>query len=114
VILPLKCLLAFLIAFYFWKNDSLVSIRRIPMLLILEGLVYIGLQMMTRRIQIVGKWWDWIYYFGLLSIMIPVTFADQANLSTWNLVTDGGTVLLIVPAMIDLYKLIIKWEKKKV
>jgi hypothetical protein len=69
--------------------------------------------MITRRIQIVGYWWDWIYYFGLLSIMIPVTFADRANLATWNLIPDWGAFLLILPAVIDLFKLILKWERKK-
>ena len=91
----------------------MASIRRIPMWLIFSGLVYIALQMLSRRLNIVGQWWDWMYYFGLLSIMIPVTFADQEHLSVWNIVTDLGTILLILPAGIDLFKLLIKWEKKR-
>jgi hypothetical protein len=31
----------------------------------------------------------------------------------WNIVTDLGTILLILPAGIDLFKLLIKWEKKR-
>jgi hypothetical protein len=106
--------LAVLIAAYFWQYDSFASIRRIPIILIFEGLAYIGLQMMTRKIQIIGRWWDWLYYFGLLSIMIPVIFADKDNIWIWNLITDAGTFLLIFPACIDLFKLLFKWEKKQV
>jgi hypothetical protein len=47
-----------------------------------------------------------VYYLGLISVMLPVTFANETNLALFNWVTDLGVALLILPVLVDKYLLI--------
>lgn len=96
-----KLALAILICSYFWQSTTLEEIRQIPMQILILCVAYIGLQMFTRRFSGTQNWWDWIYYVGLLSIMIPVSIADKKNEILYHSITDYGTLLLIIPVLID-------------
>lgn len=46
-------------------------------------------------------WWDWVYYIGLLCIMIPVMFANEKSADLYHIIVDYGTLLLVLPVLVD-------------
>jgi hypothetical protein len=98
-----KLILSVLICMYFWNSTELIQIKQIPVYLLVMSVVYIGLQMYTRKISTVHNWWDWVYYIGLVSIMVPVSIATSENEKIIHLVTDIGTICLILPVLADGY-----------
>ena len=96
-----KLVLAVLICTYFWEATTLAEIQQLPIYLLILCVAYIGLQMFTRRMSGVQNWWDWVYYIGLLSIMLPVTLANPAQEKIFHLITDFGTLLLVIPVLVD-------------
>jgi hypothetical protein len=107
-----KLVLAVLICSYFWDSTTIDSIRQIPMVVLIMCVVYIGLQMLTRRLAGSQNWWDWVYYIGLLCIMIPVSIANEENAQLYHAMTDYGTVLLIIPVLVDCWFLIRSYPSK--
>jgi hypothetical protein len=107
-----KLVFSLLICIYFWNSTDLLSIKRLPIYIIVLAVLYIGMQMLTRKFSEVNKWWDWVYYFGLLSIMIPATFATKQYEQIYHLITDVGTIFLILPALVDGYFLIVHSSNK--
>lgn len=99
--LVVKLILAVLICSYFWDSSTLEEIRQLPMMVLIMCVVYIGLQMLTRRLTNSQNWWDWVYYVGLLCIMIPVSIANEKNEVLFHAMTDYGTILLIIPVLVD-------------
>jgi hypothetical protein len=97
----LKLVLSILICWYFWSVNDLEGIQQLPMYVLVLCVVYIGLQMITRRISKAQHWWDWVYYAGLLCIMIPVMFSSEKTLVVYNVITDIGTLLLVLPVLVD-------------
>lgn len=98
-----KLILSVLICLYFWNATELVQIKQIPIYLLAMAIVYIGLQMITRKLATVHNWWDWVYYIGLVAIMIPVSFATKEHEVIYHLITDIGTICLILPVLADGY-----------
>lgn len=101
-----KLIISIFVALYYWKVSDLTSITELPFYVLGLCVAYILLQMLTRRISAASHWWDWVYYLGLISVMLPVTFANEANLALFNWVTDLGVALLILPVLVDGYLLI--------
>jgi len=102
-----KLIISGVIALYYWQVSDLRGITDLPFYILGLCVAYILLQMLTRRISAASHWWDWVYYIGLLGIILPVTFANDNNLSWFNWVTDIGVLLLILPVLIDGYVLVI-------
>jgi hypothetical protein len=96
-----KLVFSVLICSYFWQATSIEQIRMLPIQVLIMCVVYIALQMLTRRLSGERNWWDWVYYFGLLCIMVPVSFASEENAMLFHFLTDYGTLLLIVPVLVD-------------
>lgn len=92
------------LAFYYWTNSSLGSIRFVPFHILIIAFAYILLQLIKRRFirTLSRKWWDWLYYPGLLSMILPLYFATESNLSLWNLLSDIGIAFLIITPLLDL------------
>ena len=103
--------LSFMICAYFWKSNDLIQLQQIPISVLAMAAIYIGLQLLTRKLSQVQNWWDWVYYFGLLSIMLPNLLADGSNQKYYHFMSDYGTICLIIPAMIDGWNLIVKFLK---
>lgn len=98
-----KLVLAVIICLYFWEATMLVELKQIPVYILVLTVVYIALQLVTRRISSVHHWWDWVYYFGLVSIMVTTMFANHSNENIFHWITDLGTLLLIFPPLADGY-----------
>lgn len=101
-----KLVLSALIVIYFWKTNSLESYKDIPFTVLLLAVAYIILQLISRKFSSTNRIWDWVYYLGLVSIMVSVTFSNQENLSIFNSISDYGTLLLVLPIFIEFYYLI--------
>ena len=106
-----KLVLAVLIAWYFWNATTLIEIKQLPVYILIYAVVYIGLQMVTRKLSKVTNWWDWVYYIGLLSIMIPVLLASTENEVMFHAITDYGIICLILPVLVDGYFFVNKPSK---
>jgi hypothetical protein len=96
-----KLFLAYSICEYFWASETLSELQRIPLLILIYAVLYIGLQLLTRKLSEVKNWWDWVYYVGLLAIMIPTFLATEKNQNIFNIVSDYGTICLILPVLVD-------------
>lgn len=107
-----KLVLATLICMYFWNASELIEIKQLPIQILVFAVIYIGLQMLTRKMTNVNNWWDWIYYLGLVSIMVPVMLADVEHAKLYHAITDYGTILLILPVLVDGYNFINKPSKQ--
>ncbi len=106
-----RLFLSFLLCSYFWKSNDLAHLQQIPIYILMLAAIYIGLQLLTRKLSQVQNWWDWVYYFGLLSIMLPNLLANRSNQNIFHFISDYGTICLIIPAIIDGWNLILKFLK---
>ena len=106
VLIFTKFILSFILCLYFWNATTIILLKQIPISIVLVAIIYIGLQMLTRKISKIHNWWDWVYYAGLLSIMITVFFTTLEFLKFFQYFVVFGTLCLIVPVIIDGYFLI--------
>lgn len=107
-----KLILSFLLFMYFWKAENFLAIKYIDFRIIIFAIIYILLQLLTRKLSSAPHWWDWVYYFGLLSIMIASIFITNETFNVFHSLTRFGTVLLIVPLFADIYQLFLKKKLK--
>lgn len=105
-----KLIISVFLLMYFWKAEDFIAIKYIDIAIILLAIVYILLQLLTRKLSTAPHWWDWVYYFGLMCIMIASIFISQETFSTYHMITRIGTTLLILPLFADIYQLF--WKKQ--
>lgn len=86
---------------YYWSVNTLGEIKYVPLYLMIICVGYILLQIGRRVLFRTQDWWDWLYYFGLLAIVIPIFFASEKNESLYHAITDYGTFFLIIPVLLD-------------
>ena len=98
-----KFIIGCIVCVYFWNATVLAQISTLPIWLLVLTVIYISLQMFSRRFSDAAHWWDWIYYIGLLSIMIPVSIITEDNERLCHLATDFGTLFLIAPPIADAF-----------
>lgn len=90
---------------YYWDNDSLESIKYLPMRVLIFVFGYILIQISKRFVFRKQNWWDWLYYIGLIAVILPVYFVSDTSLATFQLVAKIGTIFLIIPVGFDLVQL---------
>lgn len=91
---------------YYWTTEELDAIRRLPMELMVLCLGYILIQVLKRWLYRNRNWWDWVYYIGLASAMLPTVLASDESAGLFHTITDYGTVFLLVPVILDVYALL--------
>jgi hypothetical protein len=96
-----KFIIACTVCIYFWNAKTMSQVTNLPLWLLILTVVYISLQMFSRKYSDANHWWDWVYYIGLLSIMIPVSIMNEGNQQLCHLATDFGTLFLIAPPVVD-------------
>lgn len=99
-----------IVAYYYWTSEVLDAIRRVPMKIMLTCLVYVILQIGKRAVLKDNHWWDWLYYIGLLSVMIPTFMASNENADWLFPLTRIGSLFLLIPALFDIQILLKKSE----
>jgi hypothetical protein len=103
VLIIAKLILSFILCFYFWNVTTITQLKQIPISIVLIAIIYIALQMLTRKLSTRHNWWDWVYYGGLVSIMITVSFATLEYFKVFQYIVELGTICLILPIFIDGY-----------
>lgn len=101
LLLILNLVLGAIVVLYYWSNDSLESITQIPIYVMIMALCYIFVQIARRYFFKKQNWWDWLYYIGLIAMMLPTVVADPSNMPFMRILTDYGTLFLIVPVFFD-------------
>ena len=98
-----KFIIGCIVCIYFWNASTIDEVSILPIWLLILTLVYIALQMFSRKYSDATHWWDWVYYIGLLSIMVPVSIINEGNENLCHLTTDFGTLFLIAPPIVDAF-----------
>ena len=101
LLLILNLVLGAIIVLYYWSNESVDSIKQIPIYVMLLALGYIFVQIAKRYFFKKQNWWDWLYYIGIIAMMVPTVIADTSNMQLMELLTDYGTLFLIIPVFFD-------------
>lgn len=86
---------------YYWENSELKSMKEIPMYVMIITLLYILIQIFKRSIYKEQRWYDWLYYVGLIAMMLPTLIISENNLKLFNYLTDVCTLFLIVPVIVE-------------
>ncbi len=91
---------------YYWSVDDLLSIKSVPMHILIVTVIYILIQISKRYAVKSPNWWDWLYYLGLIGMMLPVFLATEENQSTYHLIADIGAPFLVIPMLFDIVQLL--------
>lgn len=91
---------------YYWSISSFEGLKFVPMKIMIFAFCYILLQIIKRFIFRKQNWWDWLYYIGLLAIVIPSYLATDSNYSAMLLFAQVGTCFLIIPLIFDIIGLV--------
>jgi hypothetical protein len=94
-------IVGFLINYYYWSNDSLNSMKHVPLYVMILAFVYILLQILKRYISKKQNWWDWGYYIGLIAVMLPTLLINEENTNFFNIVCNYGVLFLLLPVVKD-------------
>lgn len=100
-LIALATIVSLLIVGYYWSNSSLSSITLVPITIMILALFYILIQIAKRFFIKEQNWWDWLYYIGLIAMMLPTVVANSANETYFHFITDYGTLFLIIPVLLD-------------
>ena len=101
IILIVMLLVGGIIINYYWNNESLESMVNVPMRILTLTFVYILCQIGKRFFFKKRNWWDWLYYIGLIVIVLPRSFATPENLSLFQIITDMGILFVLIPVLFD-------------
>ncbi|MFT5861017.1 MAG: hypothetical protein ACI865_003135 [Flavobacteriaceae bacterium] len=96
---------------YYWSATQLSELTVVPLCLMFIALGYILLQMLRRYLFKGQNWWDWLYYIGLSSMMLPIFFATPTNLNMFNLIADYGSFFFAIPLLLEVKLLMTKSEE---
>lgn len=94
----------------YWQTEQFSAIKQVSVNIMVLVIIYIALHFFKRLIYKTINWWDWLYYIALISIAMPVLFANSLNENLYHWVVDLGCVFLILPVLIDTYSI---WKNRK-
>ena len=89
------------VIYHFWSVSTVIEIQNVPILIMVLCLCYVLVQIVKRYFLKNDNWWDWLYYIGLISVMIPPYMIEEDNASTFMMLAKYGTFFLIIPAVAD-------------
>lgn len=87
---------------YYWSTNEMGAIQTVPFYLMFIAIAYIIVQILKRYLTKSQNWWDWMYYIGLTSMMLPIFFVRTENLEIFNAITDYGSFFFVIPVGFDL------------
>jgi hypothetical protein len=86
---------------YYWMNNSFESVTYVPVYMMILAFCYVLTQISKRYFFKNQNWWDWLYYIGLIAMMLPNFFVNEAYSEIYNTLTDVGTLFLVIPILLD-------------
>lgn len=93
------------INYYYWTTSSLDDLRYLPPYLLTSIIVYIGIQLLKRYSKNKLQWYDWLYYIGLLTSVLPLITFFTFGEWLFNATRYGALFFLFSP-LIELITLI--------
>src|SRR5690554_8090404 len=92
---------------YYMLANEITELRTLPTSFLIAVIVYILAQLIKRYIQKKLPWYNWMYYLGLIAVIVPLPlFSVQGN---WVFsVTRYGSLFLLIPPLVELIVLIKK------
>jgi cell division protein FtsW (lipid II flippase) len=88
----------------YWQTEQFSAIKQVAVPVMILVIVYIAFHFFKRLIFKDINWWDWLYYLALISIALPVLFANSINENFYHWILDIGSSFFIIPVLIDTYK----------
>ncbi|HZH85974.1 MAG TPA: hypothetical protein VFD77_01570 [Brumimicrobium sp.] len=90
---------------YYMLANEITALRSLPTSFLIAVIAYILAQLVKRFVQKKMPWYNWLYYLGLIAIIIPLPlFSVQGN---WVFsVTRYGSLFLLIPPLIEFLILI--------
>lgn len=101
VLLLLSLLIGGMVVAYYWMNGSWEARINLPVYLLVLVFAYVVVQVTKRFLFARRNWWDWLYYIGLLAVVLPTYFMETTQQEYFHWLTDFGTIFLIVPVLLD-------------
>lgn len=97
---------------YYLMANSITDLRSLPTSFLIAVIVYILAQLIKRFIQKKMPWYNWLYYVGLIAVIIPLPlFSVQSN---WVFsVTRYGSLFLLIPPVIEFILLMKKKSRSR-
>jgi uncharacterized membrane protein HdeD (DUF308 family) len=90
-----------LLSAHFIAITSIVEIQFLPIYIMVLCLCYVIVQIVKRYALNNQNWWDWLYYIGLLSIMVPAYMINEENSTLSIGLANYGTLFLLIPVIGD-------------
>jgi len=100
VLLVVLIISALYVVGYYMLANEITELRSLPTSFLIAIIAYILAQIIKRFVQKKMPWYNWIYYLGLIAVIIPLPlFSVQGN---WVFsVTRWGSLFLLVPPLIE-------------
>jgi MFS superfamily sulfate permease-like transporter len=96
--------------FYYWTATSTTDLRSLPTSLLTIIIFYIIAQLIKRYVKQATKWYDWVYYLGLIAILLPLPLFSSEGEWIFS-TTKYGSLLLFIPPLIELFELLLSKKK---
>lgn len=85
---------------YYWNAETFESIHELPGWVMILALLYVVQNTIKKRLSPGFQWVELLSYAGLLAMILPVLQTD-GTAEYWAWVTDLGTLLLVMPVLIE-------------
>lgn len=106
-------LLALYIFGYYLFANNINQLKTLPISFLVVIILYIVVQLIKRFLQKEVPWYNWLYYIGLVAVIIPLPLFSIHD--DWIfLITRYGSLFLLIPPVIDLIKLIKKVDTNQI
>lgn len=92
---------------YYLFASTITDLRTLPTSLLIAVIVYILTQLIKRFIQKRMPWYNWLYYVGIIAIIIPLPLVSTEGDWIFS-VTRYGTLFLLLPPVIEFILLLRK------
>lgn len=114
VLLVILTLMGIGVFVYYLLASNIAELRTLPPYLLMMVVVYVVGQLVKRFFQDKTPWYGWMYYIGLVAVIIPLPFFSLQEGWIFG-VTRVGTLFLIIPPLIEFLTLRkqIKLDKSK-
>ena len=97
--------IALLIVGYYLFADNYADLKNVPTTLYVAAIVYILIQLIKRNITKKMPWFDWLYYLGLIAIVLPFILPEKE----WVfLLAIYGSFALVIHPLVELLQLLSK------
>lgn len=95
---------SYIFIYYLLAND-ITDLRSLPTSFLIAIIAYILAQLIKRFIQKRMPWYNWLYYIGLIAVVIPLPLFSVQGSWVFSL-TRWGSLFLIVPPLVEFVSLV--------